>query len=124
MNKYEYNYNVLSKKNARWYDVAIMPLASDLAEATGLNATVSGPFGLRAECTIYLSADRGEKKYITITPVFLDAIGGSELALFYDTGEVSNKFAPGTLGDFNRMNNISERLPDTLDEIVALLRAY
>lgn len=128
MNKYEKTYNEISKKHpqARWFDIAVVALAVDLEEATGLKARVSGPFGLRAECPIYLNeeGEPGERKVIYITPWFDSTKGETELVLYYDTGEVKNNYAPGTLGELNGMNNVMERLPDTLEEIVALLRSY
>ena len=128
MNKYERLYTEASAggKNPSWLDTAIRQLAADLAEATGLPARVSGPFGLRAECVIYLNenAAEGERKHITITPWFNCEGQDTEIMLYYDTGEVKKEYAPNTLGDYNGMNNVMKRLPETLPEIVALLHTY
>ena len=128
MNKYERLYTEASAggKNPSWLDTAIRPLAADLAEATGLTARVSGPFGLRAECLIYLNENgaEGERKHITITPWFNCEGQDTEIMLYYDTGEVKKEYAPNTLGDYNGMNNVMKRLPETLPEIVALLHSY
>lgn len=128
MNKYERLYTEASAggKNPSWLDTAIRPLAADLSEATGLPARVSGPFGLRAECVIYLNenAAEGERKHITITPWFNCEGQDTEIMLYYDTGEVKKEYAPNTLGDYNGMNNVMKRLPETLPEIVALLHTY
>ena len=128
MNKYESIYNEAVKKNkrARWYDTAIMALATDLQQATGLTAKASGPFGLRAECPIYLNegGGTGERKVIYITPNFESSPAGTRLTLYYDTGETTKTYAPGTMGDLNGFNNLSERLPDTLEDILPLLRSF
>lgn len=128
MNKYEKLYTEACKdgKNPHWLDTSIRPLAADLAEATKLAAKVSGPFGLRAECVIYLNENgaEGKRKYLVITPWFNCEDEETEIILCYDTGEVKNKYEPNTLGDFNGMNNVMKRLPETLPEIVSILREY
>lgn len=115
MNKYEKIYCKAYEKrgSASWLDSAVAALAVDLEEATGENTEISGPFGLRAEVWI----DVGEN-FIRITPEFPD----NQLKLYYDTGEVGDTYQPGTLGDFNGMNNVRAPLPDTLEEILKLLR--
>ena len=128
MNKYERLYTEASAggKSPSWLDTAIRPLAADLSEATGLPARVSGPFGLRAECVIYLNENgaEGERKHLTVTPWFNCEGKDTEIMLYYDTGEVKKEYAPNTLGDYNGMNNVMKRLPETLPEIVALLHTY
>lgn len=128
MNKYEKMYTeaCAGGKNPSWLDVAIRPLAADLAEVTGLPARVSGPFGLRAECVIYLNetGEKGKRKRIVITPWFNCKDKETEIMLCYDTGEMESDYAPNTLGAWNGMNNVTKRLPETLLEIVALLQTY
>lgn len=115
MNKYERIYAEACKKNqyASWLDSAIAALAADLSEATGKPVKISGPFGLRAEVWITVG-----DRFIRLTPDFPDL----QLKLYYDTGEMTNDYQPGTLGDWNGMNNVRAPLPDTLDEIIGLLR--
>ena len=128
MNKYEklYTEAVAGGKNPSWLDTAVRPLAADIGEATGHTARVSGPFGLRAECVIHVNEDapEGERMHLVITPWFNCEGQDTEIMLYYDTGEVKDDYAPNTLGDFNGMNNVMKRLPETLPEIVALLRKY
>ena len=128
MNKYEklYTEAAAGGKNPSWLDTAVRPLAADIGEATGHTARVSGPFGLRAECVIHINEDapEGERMYLVITPWFNCEGQDTEIMLYYDTGEVKEDYAPNTLGDFNGMNNVMKRLPETLPEIVALLRKY
>ncbi len=115
MNKYEKIYQKAREQNARasWLETAIPALAIDLEEAIGETVKVSGPFGLRAE--LWLTAGN---RFIRLTPDF----STGTLKLYYDTGETTNRFQPGTLGDRNGFNNVQTPLPDTLDEIVKLLR--
>lgn len=128
MNKYEKIYNEAARSggNPKWINACIRPLAADLGEMTGLKAEVSGPYGLRAECVIYLNKDggKGERKFIVLTPHFYHAGNYIEIEFFYDTGETEERYEPNTLGDYNGFNNISAKLPDTLEEIAALLRTY
>ena len=42
----------------------------------------------------------------------------------YETGEVSDRYEPGTVGYVNGLNNITARLPDSVEEILGLLRHY
>lgn len=115
MNKYEKIYAIAHKKRgkASWLDGAIAALAIDLEEATGKPAEISGPYGLRAEVYIYVGDD-----FIRLTPEFPE----DGLKLYYDTGKTTNDYQPGTLGDWNGMNNVRAELPDTLEEIIKLLR--
>ncbi len=115
MNKYEKIYIKAAEKtgHASWLDTAIASLAVDLEEATGKPVEISGPYGLRAEVWVKVGGD-----FIRLTPEFPD--GGFKL--YYDTGEATNTYQPGTLGYFNGMNNVSVPLPDTLEEIIKLLR--
>lgn len=128
MNKYEklYTEAAAGGKNPSWLDTAVRPLAADIGEATGHTARVSGPFGLRAECVIHVNEDapEGERMHLVITPWFNCEGQDTEIMLYYDTGEVKDDYASNTLGDFNGMNNVMKRLPETLPEIVALLRKY
>lgn len=116
MNKYENIYIKAAQKSGRahWIDSAIAALAVDIEEATGKPTEISGPFGLRAE--IYL---RAGDDYIIITPEFPEE---EKIELYYDTGKFTDAYQPGTIGCINGMNNIRAPLPDTLDEIIGLLR--
>lgn len=124
MNKYVdlYERAAAGGKNPHWIDAAVVPLAQDLEQATGLKTTVSGPFGLRAEVVIHLNeaGAEGERKYIVLTPCFKD----NSITLYYDTGETRKRYEPLTLGDYNGFNNIQKELPESISEIIAVLRNY
>lgn len=114
MNKYERLYELAYKHDTRasWYRTAIAALAADIQEVTGENTTYSGPYGLRAEVVISTKS-----KIIIVTPDF----SGEHLMLWYDTGEVNRKYEPNTIGDYNGFNNVTARLPDTIEKIVSVM---
>lgn len=120
MNKYEKSFGIIYKRfgNANWFECAIAPMLVDLEDATGEEVEFCGPAGLRTE--ILISVGAGEKKrWLTVMPGFDDQ---HQLQLFYDTGEKTEKHAPGTVADMNGFNNVSKPLPETLDEILKLFR--
>lgn len=115
MNKYEkiYNRAVSSNKSTSWVSTAITALAVDLEDCIGKPVEVSGPYGLRLEVVIQI-----ENTYLTITPTFDD----DGLHLNYDTGERIQRFCSGSIGEMNGFNNVTAPLPDTLEEIVGLIK--
>lgn len=120
MNKYEAMYKKATEngRSASWFDTSVVPLAQDLEEATGMTAKVSGAFGLRCEC--YIVLEKGDrKKTIVVTPDIKD---DGSLELYYDTGEVRDRFRSDSIGALNGFNNITERLPDTLYGIIRVIR--
>ena len=120
MNKYEAMYKKATEngRSASWFDTSVVPLAQDLEEATGMTAKVSGAFGLRCECHIVLEKD-DRKKTIVVTPDIKD---DGSLELYYDTGEIRDRFRSDSIGALNGFNNITERLPDTLYGIIRVMR--
>ena len=64
---------------------------------------------LRAACSVYGKTRNNETVGLTFT---FD--GG---VLSYDTGEVTHRFAPGTLGEINGMNNVSAPV-ESVDTLV------
>lgn len=142
MNKYEKIFYEASKKDssARWFDIALRPLAADLSEHLGLPVELSGPFGLRAECFLTFNKDgnKGQRKMLVVTPDFnciynetdkpapyhARTPNAVELRLYYDTGETLNLYAPCSIGDYSGMNNVQARLPNTISEIANVLRTY
>lgn len=115
MNKYEKIYNLAARKNpnVRWIDSAIIALVVDIEEYTKEPVQISGPFGLRAEVMINVGIS-----YLTIIPSFDSGI----LKLYYDTGQKIEKFSPLSIGDINGFNNVQAPLPDTLEEIIDIIR--
>lgn len=106
-NKYEKIYAKVRKSGSRanWVDTAVMSLAVDIEEKTGLPVKVSGPYGLRASVCLDVGYSPNDMKTITLSPIFsMDT--EDDFFLYYDTG----------------MNNETARLPESLDAIIELLQ--
>jgi len=107
-----------------WVDGVVEPLAKVLAERTGLHWDVYGPFGVMCETSIYLMKDKDisitkqKTLAIRLEPHF-DQHGN--LIIRYRTGETTNEYPKGSTGWMNGMNCITAPLPDTIEEIQALL---
>lgn len=109
-----------------WKEDIIVPLANELAKRTGKQAMLSGPCGLGGRTTICLVDDAETTWYeqdrleLTLQPGFENG----SLFFAYATGETVEKFKPGTIGDINGLSNITARLPDSVEEILALLKFW
>ena len=109
--------------STNWIDGIVKPLAEALAVHTGLPCTICGPFGLSCETSIYLFEDADKSiceqktRSIRIIPVFKY----NDSTVVYDTGEKSGKYADGTIGATNNLDRVTRPLPDSIEEIVALL---
>ncbi len=116
MNKYEKIYRKATRRakgsRASWLDSAIAALAVDLEEEMGEQFDIGGPCGLRAE--VRLSSTNWS---LTVTPSFVDG----DLVLYYDTGDTVERHGAGTIGDMNGFNNVQARLPDTIEDIAAVM---
>lgn len=109
-----------------WKEEVIIPLAEEMAKRIGKHPVVFGPCGIGAKVTICLTDDPAAKwteqdrLELTIEPDFEDG----RMIFNYETGEVSDRYEPGTVGYVNGLNNITARLPDSVEEILGLLRHY
>lgn len=107
-----------------WVDGVVEPLAKSLAECTGLHWDIYGPFGMMCETSIYLMKDKDvsitkqKTLAIRLEPHF-DQHG--DLIIRYRTGETTNEYQKGSIGWMNGMNCVTAPLPDTIEEIQALL---
>lgn len=107
-----------------WIDGVIKPLAAALAETTGLYWKVTGPCGICCRVHIDLCEDPDKpilfqsRKEIVLQPDFTD----EGLAILYETGETTDRFAKDTVGALNGMNNVTKPLPNSVDEILKLMR--
>lgn len=113
-----------SKKAGRtWKENAVMPLARLLAREKGLQLYFMGPIGLRAACIIVLYADiamqplEQEHWSISVMPHFDE----DRLELWYDTYRVVHHYPPASIGALNNMGNELQPLPDSTEEILALM---
>lgn len=107
-----------------WINGAVVPLAKQLEELTGLTHEIYGPFGLSFSTSIYLRKDmtKGicdqETRSITLRPGWDRQ---REFCITYETGEMESNYPAGSLGDLNGMGKATKPLPDTVEEILALL---
>lgn len=106
-----------------WVNGVIQPLAHELANRLDMEYSIYGPFGMRAATTIYLLKDKEksilEQPTLSITLIPRDLQKGE---FFYETGEIEEKHAEGTIAHLNGMNNVEAPLPRKIDEIIKLLR--
>lgn len=109
-----------------WMSDILWPLADELARRVGKHPQLSGPAGLGAKLTIALVDDPDKRSYeqesleITVEPAF----EGESIFFNYETGSVSDRYKPGTVGYVNSLNNTTARLPDSIEEILGLLRKH
>lgn len=106
-----------------WIDDIVTPLANMLAVRTGLHVNdLYGPFGTRAEVTIYLTQakDKGiteqDTYRLTVYPEKL-----KEGILTYQTTQTRSGKPHEYVLDPNGYNWVTANLPDDIDEIVKLL---
>lgn len=105
------------------YDI-VSALAKKLSVHYGLPYEIYGPFGLECETSIYLREDMSksicDQKTISIR---LRLFGDYENDwLTYDTGERTNRYAKGSIGELNGYNSVYAPLPKDFNEILKLMR--
>ena len=118
----------LERMDVGWVKGALVPIAEALSARRGMPYEIFGPFGMRGETSIYLfdtdnhSFTHGASAWgITVCPVLAHEGDDCILSLTYDTGETTRECAPGSIGELNGFNNVTAKLPDTIEEIDALL---
>lgn len=111
-------------KHPSWIDGLVNPIAEYFAKEFDLDYEVFGPFGIRAQVTIYWRADMDLS--ITEQPVnSLSLIPGdlSKGELYYQTGEEreGHGYARNSIGYLNGFHKEVKPLPDSLDDIRDLI---
>lgn len=105
-----------------WVDTVVRPLAEEIAKLKGKEARLLGPAGIGSKVTIYLSDNEEisweEREFLTVEPDF----GGKALTLRYETGQYTERYQKGSLGELSGLNAITEPLPDSVEEITELFR--
>lgn len=105
-----------------WVDTVVRPLAEEIAKLKGKEARLLGPVGIGSKVTIYLSDNEEtsweEREFLTVEPDF----GGKALVLRYETGQYTERYQKGSLGELSGLNAITEPLPDSIEEIAELFR--
>ena len=120
----------LEHKAPGWYKNVIEPMAEAISKATGLPYKVYGPFGLSSHTSIYFFTDgkigdicESPTMGITLYPNFWHTEDGTmEFGLQYDTGERRPRYPDGTIGELNDGNVVTAPLPDSLEEILTIMR--
>lgn len=105
-----------------WINSLVKPIGEHFAKEFNKRYEIYGPFGIRAQTTIYWREDM--TKSITEQPVLSLTIVPGDLSkgeLYYETGKVKDKFAKNTIGDVNGMNREIALLPDSIEEIKKLI---
>ena len=110
-----------------WVDEIIRPMAESIAKKKGKKVEIMGPRGIGCKVTIILHGESdgdcfmewSAKETLTVEP----QMDGGEPRLYYETGEKEERFAPGSLGAMNGLNNVTAALPDDEYEVAALFRS-
>ena len=58
-------------------------------------------------------------KTLVVRPLFFEENG---LSFVYETGETTSECPPGSLGEAHGMNLVTAPLPDSLEEILAVMK--
>lgn len=109
-----------------WKADIVDKLAKLLADKTGLRWAVHGPGGIGCRCYVLLYEDAEKRpieqnhKVLVVRPEF----DGEDICIFYETGEVTDRYEKGTLGYASGLCNKVEKLPDDLDAILSLFKEY
>ncbi len=132
----------LNKKKDKlggWHANLIIPLAKVLTPLLDCDTyKILGPFGLRAETSIWFKKNGSTAKYcdyslsLTVHHEFHDnheykkrycSAAMKSVQLRYDTYARDNSYARGSIGELNGFNKIEAPLPESIDDIVKLIKA-
>lgn len=105
-----------------WIQAIVNPLAQKLSKDLNLEFDIYGPLGVNARTTIYLMEDikKGiiQQATYSITLIPSDLVNG---IIHYETGETTDEYPKGSIGELNGMNYISKELPE-YSEIVKIVK--
>ena len=132
----------LEKKKSKlggWHANLVIPLAEVLMPLLGCDKyEILGPFGLRAETSIWFKKKDSTAKYCDYS-LSLTVHNEWEkdnyykgqycmstmksVHLRYDTYERDNSYQNGSIGELNGFNKIEAPLPESIDEIIELIKS-
>lgn len=128
------------QKLGTWVDRLVKPLADILTPLLDcVSYRLLGPFGLRSEISIWFFKPNSTAEYcdysLSLTFIYQsndDILYKNEyctptvkkVILAYDTDERKNEFPEGSIGDKNGFNIISRDLPDSIDELVKIIKNF
>ena len=102
-----------------WTDGIVRPLMDEVSRITGLpfNTMDLSTFGLGCECPVSAKDENGKYlAWITFVPSFRD-----DYKINMYSGEMCNRYAPGTIGELNGGNNVEEPVTG-IESVLANLR--
>lgn len=132
----------LEKKKSKlggWHANLVIPLAEILTPLLECESyEILGPFGLRGETSIWFKKKDSTAKYcdysLTLTihnewdkdnyykgQYCMSTM--KSVHLRYDTYERDNSYAHGSIGELNGFNKIEAPLPESIDEIIELIKS-
>ena len=132
----------LEKKKSKlggWHANLVIPLAEILTPLLDCERyEILGPFGLRAETSIWFKKKDSTAKYcdysLTLTvhnewetdnhykgQYCMSTM--KSVHLRYDTYERDNSYERGSIGELNGFNKIEAPLPESIDEIVKIIKS-
>ena len=111
-----------ARKDGGLKKLVLEPMANGLAERLNGDAKVYGPYGLRAEYSVFVTKKGSDDDILfglTLTEA-KDADGNT--ILLFDTGDKVYEATPESIAGLNGLDNATEPLPDTIDEIIECSR--
>lgn len=111
------------------YHDALKEISKYICERTGYDYEILGPFGLRAQSSLWIVDKTKSRKdlsaYIiwslSVSPHYED--NGHTQYLTYDTGKKQGNYHPNSLGALNGFDNVEDILPDTIEEVWELMKS-
>lgn len=114
---------------ASWVNMVARPLAELLRCAAGMkHVVVHGPAGLSVSVFIDLYDEdlddlallhTIERMGLVVRPYVAE---NGRVRLVYETGKTTDRYAKGTVGYENRLNEVTAALPNKIGEVVKLLK--
>ncbi|RKJ18086.1 hypothetical protein D7X33_46215 [Butyricicoccus sp. 1XD8-22] len=113
-------------RNPSWIQTLVKPIGEAFAKDFNMEYEIYGPFGIRAQVTIYWRKDI--ERSITEQPIkalSLIPLNLAEAELGYETGRKREGviYPSGSLGAMNGMDREVLPLPDCFEEIRSLIRS-
>ena len=108
-----------STRETYWTGGIVRPLMEEVSRITGLpfNTENLNTFGLSCECPVSAKDENGEcLAWITFVPSF-----NNDYEIRMYSGEMCNRYAPGTIGELNGWNNVEEPVTG-IESVLANLR--
>lgn len=107
-----------------WHETLVHPLAKTLTPLLGCDTyEIFGPFGLRGETSVRFKKNNSTARFgdysLSVTLHHEESVH-----LRYDTYERDTSYRRGSLGELNGYNKIEAPLPETINELVKIIKAH